>query len=84
MAPGASLALAEWIIEGEPTMDLIDVDVARFHPFQTNKLYSQSRAAESLSDIYSMHWPNRQREAGRPARKSPLHDRIQAKNACFG
>ena len=36
---GAGRALAEWIIEGEPTLDLSHVDIARFHPFQTNKNY---------------------------------------------
>jgi 4-methylaminobutanoate oxidase (formaldehyde-forming) len=84
MAPGASSALAEWIVAGEPTMDLADVDVARFHPFQLNTAYLQRRAAESLSSIYHMHWPNRQREAARPARKGALHDRLAAKGACFG
>jgi len=42
--PGAGRALAEWIVEGEPTMDLSEVDVARFHPFQTNKRYLHERA----------------------------------------
>jgi 4-methylaminobutanoate oxidase (formaldehyde-forming) len=31
-----------------------------------------------------MHWPHRQREASRPVRKSPIHDRLAARNACFG
>lgn len=84
MAPGASRALAEWIVEGAPTMDLIDVDVARFHRFQANVAYAEARAAESLSSIFHMHWPNRQRLSARPARKSPLHDRVAARGACFG
>lgn len=84
MAPGASQALAEWIVEGEPTMDLADVDVARFHPFQMNAAYVEARAAESLGSIFHMHWPNRQRLAARPARQSPLHDRVAARGACFG
>ncbi|MBZ0123717.1 MAG: FAD-dependent oxidoreductase [Roseovarius sp.] len=84
MAPGASRALAEWIVEGEPTMDLADVDVARFHPFQMNTAYVEARAAESLSSIFHMHWPNLQRLSARPARKSPLHDRLAARGAAFG
>ncbi|WP_347309923.1 GcvT family protein [Defluviimonas sp. SAOS-178_SWC] len=84
MAPGASRALAEWIVEGEATMDLADVDVARFHPFQMNTSYVEARAAESLSSIFHMHWPNLQRHSARPARKSPLHDRLAARGACFG
>ncbi len=84
MAPGASRALAEWIVAGQPTMDLSDVEVARFHPFQANRTYLFHRAGESLSEIYEMHWPQRQRHAGRPARKSVLHDRLAAEGACFG
>ena len=84
MAPGASRALAEWIVEGEATMDLADVDVARFHPFQMNTAYVEARAAESLSSIFHMHWPGLQRQSARPVRKSPLHDRLAARGACFG
>ena len=84
MGAGAGRALAEWIVEGEPTMDLSDVDVARFHPFQVNRKYLHDRAGESLGAIYEMGWPNKQRETARAARKSPLHDRLVARNACFG
>ena len=83
-APGAGRALAEWIVEGEPTMDLSMVDIARFVPFQTNRSYLHHRAGESIGLHYKMHWPHRQREASRPVRKSPLHDRLAARNACFG
>ena len=84
MAPGASAALARWIVDGDPDMDLVDVDVARFHPYQANDAYTQARAAESLSEIYLMNWPNRQRESARPIRRSPLHDRVKEMGACFG
>jgi 4-methylaminobutanoate oxidase (formaldehyde-forming) len=83
-APGAGRALAEWIVEGEPTMDLSHVDIARFHPFQVNRAYLHERAGESLGLHYKMHWPYKQREASRPARKSVLHDRWAARRACFG
>lgn len=84
MAPGASKALAEWIVAGEPTMDLADVDVARFHRFQANRAYVEARGAESLASIFRMHWPNLQRASARGVRRTPLHDRVKAENACFG
>jgi len=84
MAPGASQMLAEWIVSGQPTMDLSDIEIARYHPFQANKTYLFQRAGETLSETYEMHWPNRQRLAGRPARKSALHDRLASRGACFG
>ena len=83
-APGAGRALAEWIVAGEPSVDLSEVDVARFHPFQTNRRYLHHRAGESLGLHYKMHWPYQQREASRAVRRSPFHDRLAAENACFG
>jgi glycine cleavage system aminomethyltransferase T/glycine/D-amino acid oxidase-like deaminating enzyme len=84
MGAGASRALAEWIVEGEAGSDLSDVDVARFHPFQVNKRYLGECAGESVGQIYAMSWPYKDREAGRPVRKSPLHDRLAARGAVFG
>ena len=84
LGAGAGKALAEWVATGEPSMDLSEVDVARFHPFQVNERYLHHRAGESLGLHYKMHWPYKQREASRPVRKSPLHDRLAGRNACFG
>ncbi len=82
--PGAGRALAEWIVEGEPTLDLSNVDVARYHPFQINKKYLHERTAEILGLHYKPHWPHYQPETSRNVRKSVLHDRWVALNASFG
>ena len=84
ISPGISRALAQWIIDGQPDRDLLDYDVARFHPFQVNKRYLRTRAAESLGGIFAMPWPFKEHETARPARKSHLHDRLAAGGACFG
>lgn len=84
ISPGISRALAHWIIDGEPGMDLLDYDVARFHPFQVNKKYLSDRSAESLGGVFDMGWPFKEHETSRPARKSHLHDRLAASGACFG
>lgn len=81
---GVGRALAEWIAEGGPTMDLSEIDIARFHPFQTNRRYLSERTSESLGLLYAMHWPHRQVETARPVRLTPLHDRLIARNACMG
>ena len=83
-AAGAGRALAEWIVEGRPTMDLWEVDVRRFHGFQNNATYLYDRSVEGLGLLYAMHWPQRQPESARGARRSPLHDRLAARGACFG
>ena len=82
--PGVGKAMAEWIVEGQATMDLADLDIARFHPFQSNRRYLRERTRESVGLLYAMHWPYRQTETARPVRRTPFHDRLVAQNACFG
>ena len=81
---GVGKAMAEWIVEGEPTMDLWEVDVRRFHEYQNNRRYLHDRTVESVGLLYGMHWPHRQPETARDARRSPLHDRLASKGAAFG
>jgi glycine cleavage system aminomethyltransferase T/glycine/D-amino acid oxidase-like deaminating enzyme len=82
--PGAGKALAEWIVEGHPTMDLADVDVARSGRWSNNRAWLHARTYESLGKLYAMHWPNLQPETARGVRRTPLYDRLKDANACFG
>jgi glycine cleavage system T protein len=82
-AGGAGMALAEWIVRGRPPMELWDVDIRRMLPFQGNGAYLRDRAVEGLGLLYAMHWPQRQYATARPARVSPLHERLAAHGACF-
>ena len=83
-AGGAGKVLADWIIDGRPPMDLWDVDVRRMMPFQRNRSYLHDRTVEALGLLYAMHWPFRQPETARGVRRSPFHDRLAARGACFG
>ena len=83
-AGGAGRALAEWIVEGEPTSDLVAVDVRRFAPFHGDEAWLRSRVAEILGLHYEVPWPLREPETGRPQRVSPLHDRLADRGAVFG
>ncbi len=83
-AGGAGKVLADWIIDGHPPMDLWDVDVRRMMPFQRNRSYLHDRTVEALGLLYAMHWPYRQPETARGVRRSPVHDRLAARGACFG
>ena len=83
-AAGAGRAVAEWVAAGEPTMDLWEVDIRRFQRFQNSSRYLYDRTVEGLGLLYAMHWPHRQKESARGARRSPLHDRLAARGACFG
>lgn len=83
-AGGAGRALADWIVDGSPALDLQDVDIRRMMPFQNNANYLRDRTTESLGLLYAMHWPYRQVESARGVRRSPLHERLAARGACFG
>ena len=83
-AAGAGQALAEWIVGGQPSMDLWDVDIRRFQPFQGNARYLRERTREVVGLLYAMHWPFRQPETARGVRRSALHDRLAARGAVFG
>jgi len=81
---GVGMVLAEWIVKGRPPMDLWDVDIRRWAPFQGNSRYLRDRTIEGLGLLYAMHWPFRQVETARPIRTTPLHDRLASRGACFG
>ncbi|MDA0752063.1 MAG: FAD-dependent oxidoreductase, partial [Verrucomicrobia bacterium] len=83
-AGGAGKYLAEWIHEGEPTMDLWSVDIRRFGKWANNRAFLRDRITEVLGLHYQMAWPNREFETGRGVRKTPIHDRLLAAGACFG
>jgi glycine cleavage system aminomethyltransferase T/glycine/D-amino acid oxidase-like deaminating enzyme len=83
-AGGAGRALAEWIVAGEPTSDLVAVDVRRFAPFHGDEAWLRSRVSEVLGLHYAVPWPNRELESGRPQRTSPLHDVLASSGAVFG
>jgi 4-methylaminobutanoate oxidase (formaldehyde-forming) len=83
-AGGAGMALAEWIVEGAPTMDLWPVDIRRFARFNGNDTWLKERVRETLGLHYMMPWPNRELDSARPFRRSPLYAHLAAKGACFG
>ncbi len=82
--PGVGRALADWIVDGHPPMDLGEVDIRRFQPFQVNRRYLYDRTTETLGLLYDMHWPFRQVETARGVRRSVLHGRVAAAGAVFG
>ncbi len=80
---GVGKALAEWIRDGHPPVELADVDIRRMQPFQSNRRYLHDRTTETLGLLFQMHWPYRQYETSRHVRQSPFHDRLLAKGACM-
>ena len=81
---GAGRLMAEWIVGGEPSVDLWDVDVRRFGAFTGNRKALSERTAETLGLHYAMRWPRQELQTARPLRCSPLYDILAAKGAEFG
>ncbi len=82
-AGGSGWQLAEWIVEGEPGIDLLDVDPRRFGPY-ANKTYTTAKNEEAYEHVFVIHYPDEERPAARPAKTSPCHDRLAARGAVWG
>lgn len=80
---GVGKALSEWIRDGRPPVELMDVDVRRTMSFQSNKKYLFDRTTETLGLLFDMHWPYRQFATARNVRRSPFHDRLISAGACM-
>ena len=82
-AGGAGWQLAEWIVEGEPTIDMMGVDPRRFGSYAT-KSYLKEKNEEAYANVFTVHFPDEEREAARPLRTAPCYDRLKAMGAVFG
>jgi glycine cleavage system aminomethyltransferase T/glycine/D-amino acid oxidase-like deaminating enzyme len=81
---GAGLAMANWIATGDPGMDLWPFDLRRFGKLHNGLAYLRDAAIESYARYYVIAWPEEEREACRPLRRSPLHAMLAAKGAVHG
>jgi dimethylglycine dehydrogenase len=82
-AGGAGWQLAEWIVEGEPTIDMLGVEPRRFGDYAT-KGYLRRKNEEAYANVFTIHYPDEERAAGRPFRQAPCYDRMKARGAVFG
>ena len=82
-AGGAGWQLAEWIVDGEPTIDMLGVDPRRFGDYAT-KSYLIKKNEEAYANVFTTHYPDEEREAGRPLRQAPCYDRLKDLGAVFG
>jgi sarcosine dehydrogenase len=81
---GAGKALANWIMHGDPGLDLWAFDIRRFGPLHAGHRFLHDRAVESYSKYYAIHWPGEELESARGVRRSPLYATLKAQGAVFG
>jgi 4-methylaminobutanoate oxidase (formaldehyde-forming) len=84
-AGGIGRQVASWIVDGEPELDLWHMDIRRFGgQHWRSREWTLARTTEVYSTYYDIHYPNEERQAGRPLRMSPTYDRLKALGAVFG
>ena len=82
-AGGAGWQLAEWIVEGEPTVDMMGVDPRRFGNY-ASKGFLKEKNEEAYAKVFTVHYPDEERAAARPLRQTPCYDRMRKLGAVFG
>ena len=82
-AGGVGKAVAEWMANGQPTMDLRYADLARFLPYQRTASYTVQRSTQQYREVYDIIHPAQQMDAPRGLRLLPYHQRYRELGAAF-
>ena len=82
-AGGVGKAVAEWIVNGEPTIDLRECDIRRFHPHAVSRPYVRERAAQQYREVYDIIHPRQQPASPRNIRLTPFVERQRELGAVF-
>jgi glycine cleavage system aminomethyltransferase T/glycine/D-amino acid oxidase-like deaminating enzyme len=83
-AGGIGKVVAEWIAEGEPSLDLWHMDIRRFGAQYRSPAFTVKRIRETYETYYDIRYPNHEREAGRPLRVSPANAWHREHGAALG
>src|SRR4051794_36459091 len=83
-AGGIGRQVASWIVDGEPELDLWKMDIRRFGPAYRSQSYTLARSIENYATYYDIHYPNEERQSGRPLRMAPTYPILEDLGASFG
>ena len=81
---GAGEMIAEWIVDGQPSLDLWPLDVRRFGPHHGTRAFMYPRAVEHYAHHYKMRYPGQEHETVRQLRLSPLYQCLKERGAVYG
>lgn len=81
---GAGEMIAEWVVEGRPSLDLWPLDVRRFGPHHGTRAFMYPRAVEHYAHHYKMRYPGQEHQTARGLRLSPLYHRLRDQGAVYG
>jgi len=80
---GVGLALAHWMVDGDPGADIWGMDVARYGDWAT-RAYTNAKVRENYSRRFRIRFPNEELTAARPLRTTPIYERLEERHAVFG
>jgi glycine cleavage system T protein len=83
-AGGMGQLVAEWLVEGTPSLDVWEMDSRRFGRNYEDRDYTLARTVEVYSTYYDVKYPGHERQAGRPRTVSPAYKRLAELGAAFG
>ena len=83
-AGGIGRQVASWIVDGEPELDLWKMDIRRFGAAYRSQRHTLARSIENYATYYDIHYPNEERQSGRPLRTSPTYEQLADLGASFG
>ena len=83
-AGGVGKVIAEWIVDGEPSLDLWHMDIRRFGAYTASRRYIATRVNEIYSTYYDISYPALERSSARKLRLSPVYNRLEELGAVFG
>src|SRR6202167_137695 len=81
---GMGRLMAEWIIEGQPSLDAWALDSRRFGPQYRSRDYTLIRTDEIYATYYDVKYPGHERQSGRPLKVSAVNARHRDLGAAFG
>ena len=80
---GVGKCIAEWIIDGEPSIDVWAMDVARFGDYASPH-YGTIKSSENYERRFIMTFPNETLPKGRKQKTTALYDRFVSQGAVMG
>ncbi len=80
---GVGLALANWMVQGDPGFDVFAMDVARYGDWATLS-YTNPKVRENYARRFSIRFPNEELLAARPHKTTPIYDQMRGLGAQMG
>ena len=80
---GIGRLIANWVVDGLPDLDVAELNIDRFQPYQTNRAYRKERTTEIVGEMYKVHFPNESFDTARNVKRHILHERLVRAGACF-